>query len=162
MENLSLRFPGAMLLSYFIAILLSIIHLPLDLQAWRPEWLALVIIHWAIFFPKKIHYLHSIITGLFLDSLYGNTLGLHALGLIAVQFMAIRFSERISPKTILQHLFIVAITVASYLLINLWIRNLTQDNPTDWSYWLPLISSLLFWPIVHTLMKNLQTSRASL
>ena len=53
MENLSLRFPGAMLLSYFIAILLSIIHLPLDLQAWRPEWLALVIIHWAIFFSKE-------------------------------------------------------------------------------------------------------------
>lgn len=162
MENLSLRFVGAMLLSYFIATLLSIVHLPTELQAWRPEWLALVVIHWAAFFPKKTYYLHSIIAGLFLDSLLGNVLGMHALSLLVVQFMTIRLTERISPKMALQYLFIVSITIASYLLINLWIRSLTQDNPTDWSYWLPLISSIIFWPIVHTLMKNLQISKVGL
>ncbi|MCK5726088.1 MAG: rod shape-determining protein MreD [Thiotrichaceae bacterium] len=162
MENLTLRFTGAILLTYFIAIVLSISHLPTALQAWRPEWVALVMIHWAIFFPKKTRYWHAMVVGLFLDSLLGSVLGQHALGLLIVQFSAIRLTERILPKTLLQHLFIVALTVSYYLLINLWVRSLTQDNPTDWSYWFTLLSSLIIWPILHALMKNLQVKRREL
>ncbi len=162
MEHLTLRFPGAILLSIFIALILSIVHLPSALQTWRPEWVALAIIHWAILFPRESNYLVAWTSGLLLDALWGNILGQHALGFVIVLFITIRMSERITPKTLFQYFFLVFIALGSYLLVNLWILGLTKDKPSDWSYWFPLLSSLLIWPFVHGLLNQLHVTRKGL
>ena len=72
MESLTLRFPGVILLSMLVALILAIIHLPESIQFWRPEWLALLIIHWGMLFPKKISFLTVWIAGLPMDTLLGN------------------------------------------------------------------------------------------
>jgi rod shape-determining protein MreD len=159
MEHLTLRFPGAILLSLVIALILSIIHLPGTLQVWRPEWVALVIIHWAILFPKQSSYLLVWVAGLLVDALYGNTIGQHALGFVIVLFISIRMSERIMPKTLIQYFFLVFIALGTYLLVNLWVLGLTKDKPSDWSYWLTLLSSLLAWPFVHGLLNHLHIAK---
>lgn len=159
MEQLTLKFPGAILLSLLAAIIISIIPLSENLQSWRPQWLALAIVHWGIFFPKQINYLTAWITGLLLDSLLGTTLGQHALGLTIVLFVTIRLSERITPKTLIQQFFLVFISIGTYMLVNLWIRGLTLDKPHSWSYWMPLISSLLLWPAVHPLLSKLHIAK---
>ena len=159
MEHHTLRFPGAILLSLLIALILSIVHLPDYLHAWRPEWVALVIVHWAIFFPRQSNYFVVWLAGLLLDALLGNTLGQHALGFVIVLFVTLRMSERITPKTLSQYFFLVFIAIGTYLLISLWILGLTKDKPSDWSYWFPLFSSLLFWPLVHTLLNQLHIAK---
>lgn len=154
MDSLTLRFPGAILLSILIALTLSIIHLPESLQAWRPEWVALAIIHWGMLFPKKNHYLMAWIAGLLVDTLLGNTLGQHALGFIIVLFITNRMTQRITPNTLIQQLFLIFIALGSYLLINLWILGMSDEKPTNWSYWFTLFSSLFIWPLVHGLLNR--------
>ncbi len=159
MEHLTLRFSGAILLSFLVALILSIIHLPESLQVWRPEWIALIIIHWAIFFPKKMNYLTVWIVGLLIDTLWGNTLGQHALGFSLILFLTTRMSERITPKTLLQFFFLVFISIGTYLLVNLWVLGITQNKPNNWSYWLPLVSSLITWPFIHALLNRLHIAK---
>jgi len=159
MEHLTLRFSGAILLSFLIALILSIVHLPASWQIWRPEWVALIIVHWAIFFPKKNSYLVVWVVGLLIDTLWGNTLGQHALGFTIILFITTRMSERIAPKTLLQFFFLVFITIGAYLLVNLWILGLTKDKPSDWSYWFSLLSSLIAWPFVHGLLNKLHIAK---
>jgi rod shape-determining protein MreD len=162
MDSLTLRFSGAILLSIFIALILSIVHLPEALQAWRPEWVALAIIHWGMLFPKKNHYLMVWIAGLLLDALLGSTIGQHALGFVIVLFITIRMTERITPNTLIQHLFLNFIALGTYLLVNLWILGISDEKPHDWSYWFPLFSSLLFWPLVHSLLNRLHIVNRSI
>lgn len=162
MDSLTLRFPGAIILSMVIMLILTIIPLPETLQSWRPEWVALTIVHWGILFPKKNLYLLVWLTGLLIDTLLGNTLGQHALGFIIVLFITIRMSERITPKTLLQHFFLVFIAIGTYLLINLWILGITDEKPNNWSYWHPLFSSLLISPLLHALLNRLHIVNRSL
>ncbi len=154
MESLTLRFPGAILLSMLVMLILTIVHLPESFQFWRPEWLALIIIHWGMLFPKKIGFLSVWIVGLLVDTLLGNLLGQHALGYTIVLFLTMKMSERITPKTFLQQFFLVFIVLGTYLLVNLWILGISQNKPSNWTYWLPLISSILIWPILHSLLNR--------
>lgn len=154
MESLTLRFPGAILLSMLVALILAIIHLPESIQFWRPEWLALLIIHWGMLFPKKISFLTVWIAGLLMDTMLGNLLGQHALGYTIVLFLTIKLSERITPKTFLQQFFLVFIVLGTYLLVNLWILGISQNKPSNWTYWFPLISSILIWPLLHSFLNR--------
>ncbi len=162
MEQLTLRFPGAISFSLLIALILSIVHLPDSWQTWRPEWVALAVIHWGILFPKESSYIHAFIAGLLLDALWGSSLGQHALGFVIIHFIAVRMGERIMPKTFSQHFFLVFICVGTYMLVNLWILGITKDKPSDWSYWFPLLSSLLAWPLVHAILNHLHIANKSL
>ena len=157
MESLTLRYPATILLSMLVALILSILHLPEFLQFWRPEWLALLIIHWGMLFPKKIGFLSVWIAGLLVDTLLGNLLGQHALGYVIVLFLTIRMSERITPKTFLQQFFLVFIVLGTYLLVNLWVLGISNNKPSDWSYWFTLISSVLIWPFLHGLLNRFHT-----
>ena len=91
MDSLTLRFPGAILLSILVMLILTVVHLPETLQAWRPEWVALAIVHWGILFAKKNLYLVVWIAGLLIDTLLGNTLGQHALGFVILLFITIPY-----------------------------------------------------------------------
>lgn len=162
MEQLTLRFPGAISFSLLFALILSIIHLPGTLQSWRPEWVALAVIHWGILFPRESSYLHAFVSGLLLDSLLGSLLGQHALGFVIVHFIAVRMGERIIPKTFSQHFFLVFICIGTYMLVNLWVLGITKEKPSDWSYWYPLLSSVLAWPVVHATLNQLHIANKSI
>ena len=162
MKQLSLRFSGAILISLFVALILSLLPLSSSLVIWRPEWIVLVIIHWGILFPKTSSYFLVFMTGLLIDALSATILGQHALSLIVVLYITISLSQRMSPKTLMQQTFILFIAIGSYLLINLWILGITNSRPQDWGYWAPLFSSILIWPLTHRLLSMLHIVKRDL
>ena len=157
-----LRFPGAIVVSLIIAILLTLFPLPSSLAVWNPNWILLTLIHWAVVTPKRIPLLFAWFTGLLIDTLYGTILGQHALGFVLVLYFSIRFSERISPQVIWQQAFMILVVLGVYLLINLWILGVTGKSPHSWSYWLPLFSSIFIWPIWHKILNIFVTTRKHL
>jgi rod shape-determining protein MreD len=161
MDKKHLRFPGAIVFSLFAAILVTLLPLPNLIAAWKPEWVVLTLIHWAIIMPKRSSLLLAWFCGLLIDSLFASSsiLGQHAFGFVIVTFFAIRFSERINPQAIWQQAFMILVILGTYLLINLWILGVTGKSPSSWSYWLPLFSSLLVWPIWHMLLNKLHLHR---
>jgi rod shape-determining protein MreD len=161
MDKIYLRFPGAIVFSLLASILIMLSPLPSFLESWRPEWVALTLIHWAIILPKKVSLFFAWFCGLMVDSLFASNsiLGQHALGFVIVTFFAARFAERINPQALWQQSFMILVILATYLLINLWIMGVTGNTPSSWAYWLPLFSSLVIWPIWHALLNKLHVRR---
>lgn len=156
MENLSLKFSGAILLSLLGAFVLTLAPVDNVFGLWRPEWLVLVIIHWAIYFPDRISYVLVFFLGLMLDTAWQLPLGQHSLSFVVLLYVVIRLSERLSPNSLLQHLFMVLVATSVYMLVNLWVLTATDNSPESWGYWYPVLSSLLFWPLITGLLKKMQ------
>lgn len=153
MENISRRFPGAVLLSLVVAFALTIIPIGESWTLWRPEWLALTIVHWGLVSPKNSSLLVAWFLGLLLDAIHGSILGQHALGFSIVLFMTLRMRPRILVNGLFQQMFLLFIVLSTYLLINLWILGFTGNAPSGWGYWISVLSSLLAWPLYHYYMR---------
>jgi len=162
MDKVFLRFPGAILVSVLVAIILTLLPLSSAMLVWRPDWIALTFIYWAIIMPKRISLVLAWFTGLLMDVVSGAILGQYALGFTLVLYMALRLSERINPRIIWQQAFMIFIILGVYLLINLWILGVTDNTPYSWSYWLPLFSSIFVWPLWHRLLNMLKITRKHL
>jgi rod shape-determining protein MreD len=67
------------LLSFAVAMLLTIIPIPDALRVLRPDWVALTLIFWCLALPYRIGVVSGFFAGLFLDVLTGTLLGQHAL-----------------------------------------------------------------------------------
>ena len=152
MDNYAIRFSGAVIISMVMAFAITMIPLPEVLEKWRPEWVALTLVHWALMVPRKTGILLAWCSGLFLDALYGSSLGQHALGLTFVVFISLRMRPRISLTTLSHQLTVLLFALGTYLLINLWVLGFTGNSPSAWVYWLSLVGSLLVWPIYHWLL----------
>ena len=149
MKTTSPRFTGAIVLSLVIAFALMLIPIPEDWSVWRPEWIALTLIHWGMVSPKNASLMIAWFIGLLIDALQGSVLGQHALGYSIVLFMTLRMSPRMLVTGFFQQLFLLSIVLGTYLLVNLWILGITGNTPPGWSYWYTVLSSLLIWPIYH-------------
>jgi len=152
MENYAARFSGAVVVSIVFAFAIAMIPLPETLLKWRPEWVALTLVHWALMLPRKASIALAWVSGLFLDALYGDSLGQHALGLTLVVFITLRLRPRISVTTLSHQLTVMLIALGTYLLVNLWVLGFTGNSPNAWLYWLSLVGSLLVWPLYHWLL----------
>ena len=69
------RFPGAVLVTLLLAIVLTIIPLSEEIAAWRPEWIALTLIHWGLVIKDRVSLVVAFAVGLIIDTLYGSILG---------------------------------------------------------------------------------------
>lgn len=150
-ENIP-RFPGAVLVTFVIALFLTLIPLPEQYEVWRPEWFALTFIHWALVIREKSSLILAFLLGLLIDVQYGSLLGQHALGFVVVTYAATRLGLRMSAEAFMQQLALIAAVLAIYLLLNLWIEGVTGYTLGGWFYWGTLLSSLLIWPFYHMLL----------
>ncbi len=153
MKDVSIRFTGAILLSFIVAFALSITPLPEKWILWRPEWIALTIVHWGLASPKKSSMLLVWVIGLFVDVIQGSVLGQHSFGYILVLLITLRMRPRILVDSLFQQLFLLFLSLGTYLLINLWILGITGNTPPGWSYWIMIISSMIVWPLYHYYMQ---------
>ena len=149
MDGVTPRFNGAIILSLVIAFVLTILPLNAQWIVFRPEWLALTLIHWALVSPAKSSFLLAWVVGLIVDALYGSIIGQHALGYTIVLFLTLRMRSRLLLNSFFQQIFLLCLVLGTYLLINLWILGFTGNSPKGWSYWLTVPTSALVWPIYH-------------
>ena len=65
--------------SFFVCLVAAIFPLPILFNAFRPDWVILVIFYWIIALPHRVNIGHAFILGLLLDLLLGSILGMHGL-----------------------------------------------------------------------------------
>ncbi|MEE9446031.1 MAG: rod shape-determining protein MreD [Cocleimonas sp.] len=161
MGNITPRFTGAVLLSIIVAIMLTMLPLNEQWALYRPEWIALTIIHWSLVAPDRMSYVVAWIAGLLLDALYGSIIGQHALGFTIVIFMSMRMRTRLVVDNIFQQFLIIFLVLGTYMLVNLWILGITGSAPQGWDYWLPVVVSILIWPFYHYFMQIYHSRKKS-
>ncbi len=143
-------------ISLILALGLTVIALPQTLQYYRPDWVALASIYWSLALPRRFGPGSAWISGLLMDALTGTLLGQHALALAVLSYLGIRFHQQIRLQPLWQQTLSIGILLAIYRLLVLWIYGVAEQPPATVAYWYPLMSDLLFWPIIYLLLRGLR------
>ena len=113
---------SSILICLAVAGLLTLIPLPGWLDALRPYWVGLVLIFWALETQDLVTLGLAFTCGLLLDLLTDSLLGLHALSLVVLVYLVIRFRARLRFFPPWQQALSVFALLLNDRIILLWIK----------------------------------------
>lgn len=141
-------------LTIVIAGLLGVMPLPEWLEVWRPEWIALVLVYWVIALPHRVGLFTAWIVGLFVDVLEGSLLGLNAIALTLIAYVALSLYQRLRMFTPLQQSTTILMLIGVTQLLIFWVLTATgQNTPQNLIFVVSALSSALVWPLVFVLLR---------
>lgn len=157
------RSPNILFMWIFIllAFPLSVIPLSESLQWWRPAFLALMSIYFALVVPEKFGVICAGIVGFFLDIIEGNLLGQSAIAFSVVICLVLLQYQRIRMFSLLQQVALVFMLVSILQIISYWLEILASQllgypPVRSMSFFRVALSSALCWPILVIVMKKIR------
>jgi rod shape-determining protein MreD len=142
--------------SVLCALALAIVPLPDALQAFRPDWVVLVVIFWSLMAPGRIGLLGAFFLGLMLDTLSGALLGQHALALLVVCYIVSRFHLRIRVFPIWQMSLTVMALLAVYEFLLFWVDGVAGRTVAGPERWAPVLVGTLLWPLLVNFLQSIR------
>lgn len=139
-----------------VGLMLSIMPLPDPVATYRPDWLALLAIFWAMQLPRTWSVGSAWIVGMILDVSYGTLLGQHALALCAIVFITVRFHLLMRVFPLLQLTATVFALLALYQFLLFWVNGVAGFSATAASYWGPVITGTLIWPFLYMFLSGIR------
>lgn len=139
------RFP---ILTLVLALALTAVPLPAAIAAYRPEWVPLILIFWSLLAPRRFSLLTAFWMGLMLDTLSGALLGQHALALVVVVYLTIRFHLRIRVFPVWQLSVTVVLLLSLYEFVLFWVDGVAGRTVPLAERWAPLLASAVVWPLI--------------
>jgi rod shape-determining protein MreD len=139
-----------------VGLMLSIMPLPESIRMLRPDWLALLMIFWAIQLPRTWSVGSAWIVGLVLDVAQGTILGQHALSLCFIVFITVRFHllMRVFPMQQLTATVFAILTLYQFILF--WINGVAGVDVPLVRYWGPVLTGTLLWPIITMVLSGVR------
>ena len=123
-------------ISALVALALAILPLPTLLDAFRPDFLVLVVFYWSIESPRAGGLTLAFFAGLALDVVHGVVLGQHALALTLMAAWATNFRLRIRVFSPVSQSLTIFAFLAGYQFILFWIDGATGNPVTSFGRWL--------------------------
>ncbi len=148
------KFP--VIASIVLALMLTMLPLPGMVDTFRPDWIALVLIYWSMMLPRSYSVGTAWLVGLVLDVAQGTLLGQHALALVIIVFFTSRFHLLLRVFPMSQLTLTVFALLAIYQFLLFWINGAAGVDAPGSSYWGPVITGTIFWPIVAGLLSGLR------
>ena len=146
-------------LSFFIAYLLAIVPFPEWAMNYRPEWVPMVMIYWAIALPYRIGIGSAWVVGLVLDVLEGSTLGVNALALVVIAYVALSLHLRMRMFSTLQQSGLVLALVGLNLILCNWLQIVTGQSVTsNLMFLMGAVTSAVIWPSLFQLLRQIRRS----
>lgn len=144
------------LATFCVAMLLMILPMPDWARPFRPQWVTLVLIYWAIALPHRVGVGSAFVAGIILDVLTGTLLGQHALGLSIVAFIAIQLHQRIRVFPFWQQSLGILVLLLIEHILTFWLTGVTRGVTPGMTYWaVPPIGALL-WPWVFVTLRKIR------
>jgi rod shape-determining protein MreD len=144
------------LASFLVALVLTILPWPEWTEQFRPDWVGLVLIYWCMALPGRVGVGTGWSAGLILDVLYGSTLGENALAKSLIAFLTTHFHLQLRMYPRWQQAAVVLLLVAANNLLVLWIKHLAGQAPATWSYLTPSIVSMIIWPWLFVILRDIR------
>lgn len=153
-DRASRRLPVIMTL--LVGLMLTIMPLPDSIESFRPDWMALLIIFWAMQLPRTWSIGTAWIIGVILDVSYGTLLGQHALALCVIAFITVRFHllMRVFPLSQLSATVFALLALYQFLLF--WINGVAGVTAQAVDYWGPVITGTLVWPFLYMFLSGVR------
>ena len=147
------------LLSFFIAYLLAIVPIPEWAMNYRPEWVPMVLIYWAMALPYRVGIGSAWAAGLVLDVLEGSTLGVNALALVVVAYVALSLHLRMRMFSTLKQSGLVLALVGLNLMLCNWLQIVTgQSVSSNLMFLMAAVTSAVIWPSLFQLLRQIRRS----
>lgn len=142
--------------SFIVAFMLTAMPLPAWAGNWRPIWVAMVLVYWCMALPDRVGIGIAWLLGLVLDVQQGTILGQHALAFSVVAYLTVISHQRTRVFPLVQQ----AVLVGCYLLLLqfliLWIKGMMGAPPEHWTFWMPVLTSMLLWPWLFVILRDLR------
>ena len=138
------------------AFMLAIMPLPDWVVEFRPDWVTLVLIYWAMATPSKIGVTVAWVTGLLLDVSYGTLMGQHAVGMVLVIYVIHLQHQRLRVASLLQQAIVIFFLLMLKQLLTLWVDGMIGRAPDSWLYFMPAIVSTVLWPWTYLILRDLR------
>jgi rod shape-determining protein MreD len=146
----------AIYLSLLLGLILMILPLPDWVQAYRPNWVALILIYWSMALPNKVGLWFALFTGLLVDTLHGTLLGQHALSLVIIIYINLNLYMRIRVLSLPQQSFYVFSLLFISQVIVAWVEGI-MGRPTPLSAFLSApVVGMLIWPWAFVILRDIR------
>ncbi|HMM66928.1 MAG TPA: rod shape-determining protein MreD [Dokdonella sp.] len=142
--------------SFLLAFLLQLAPLPQAALPFKPYWIALVLIYWAIEAPDRVGLGFAFVLGLAGDILAGQLLGEQALRLIILAFIVLRFRSRLRFFPMGQQTLAVLGLLLNDRIVVMMIRGFSGDPIPAVGFWVAPLVGMLAWPFVFLLLDDLR------
>ncbi|WP_068544947.1 rod shape-determining protein MreD [Thalassotalea crassostreae] len=144
------------IVTLLIALILSIIPMPIGIDMYRPNWTLLVLMYWSLALPNRVNVLSAWFIGLVLDVLLGSILGINAFATAIVIYVCVNNFQKIRNFSLWQQSLIIALLTALYHLMIFWVQRFILDVDFSISYLKPVITSAAIWPVVFLLLRKIR------
>jgi len=138
------------------ALVLQIMPMPAMLDDWRPNWLLMTTIYWCLALPHRFNVGSAWVSGLFIDALWGTSLGINAVAFALVCAVIIKNFQRIRSYSVWHQALIVAFISLGYQFVSYIIQHFLYSVSISNNYFLPVLTSLLFWPWAFFLLRKIR------
>lgn len=152
-EGATRRLP--IFLTLIVALMLAIAPLPEWALPYRPDWVVLTLIYWAMQAPKSYSVGAAWILGIILDVAHGTLLGQHALALSLVIYVTVKFHLQLRVFPASQMTAVVFALLALYQFVLFWINGVAGVHAEAVTYWGPVLTGAMFWPVVSSFFGGL-------
>jgi rod shape-determining protein MreD len=142
--------------SIAVALLLGLLPFPDPIVAFKPYWLALVLVYWLMEAPERAGLGVAFLIGLFGDLLYGTLLGEQALRLTMLAFIVLRFRARLRFFPLWQQALAVLVLLINDRVVVLMVRGFTGEGVPPLESWLSPLPAALLWPWIFLLLDDLR------
>ena len=143
-------------ISIVVALMLTMLPLPQSIDAYRPDWIALILIFWAISVPASYGVAVAWVVGVVLDVTQGTLLGQHALALVAVVYVTAKFHLLMRVFPLLQLTATVFALLSLYQFLLFWINGVAGVTAPASTYWGPVLTGAVLWPLLYTFLSGVR------
>jgi len=135
------------------ALALNLFALPGVLQSIRPDFIALTLIYWVVYHPRRVGFLPAWFLGLLMDVADGSLLGQHALAYAVLMYLAILLHRRIVMFGMRHQIAHVAAILIASQVIMLGVRLMAGAEFPGVLYFAPSLLGAAMWPLLFNVIR---------
>ena len=135
------------LITTIFGLFLTLITLPLGYYA--PEWMLLVVVYWAMAMPSNNKMILAFLSGIILDIVFGQALGVSSLFYVVLIYLILRLYNSLRYMTIAQQAVVLffLIFIKQHLLV--WLYYIIDRNIDYQALLIGSIISAFVWPLIY-------------
>jgi len=140
--------------SICIGLILTVIPLPDAISHLRPNWVTCILLFWSIYHSERIGVITAGFVGLCKDILVGTLLGINVLTCALTVYLALELHKRIRAFPRWKQALVVLVIVGIEMLVQLQVKSIIDQGVKSWLYWVPALTTAIFWPVLYWLMQQ--------
>jgi rod shape-determining protein MreD len=142
--------------SFCFAFLLMVIPVSFEWRWCRPEFVVLLVIYWAMTTPQHFGLFSAWCVGLFQDLIEFSPLGLNAIGMMLIAYLANMFYARIQHYVFWHQSLWIFVFIAVFGLYSNWVIGIVGDHYGSFLFFVGALTSASIWSLLVVLMKSIQ------